>query len=118
MDPSHVPVAHHGVNGGVMGKREMAAPIQLEVTSQHARGFGGQWNKPHGGQPSRHVFDAPARFTYRFFLKQPGAAGCTTTYCTPMGMVLVQSSKIQPAPSPLSLLPEHSNEEKDHPYES
>ncbi|KAG0586016.1 hypothetical protein KC19_2G056900 [Ceratodon purpureus] len=84
VDPSHVPVAHHGVNGGVMGKREMAAPIELEVTSQHPRGFEGQWNKPHGGKPSRHVFDAPARFTYRFFLKQPGAAGCTTTYCTPM----------------------------------
>lgn len=84
VDPSHVPVAHHGVNGGVMGKREMASPIQLQVTKQHTKGFEGQWNKPGGGAPSRHVFEAPARFSYRFFLKQPGASGCTTTYCTPM----------------------------------
>jgi phenylpropionate dioxygenase-like ring-hydroxylating dioxygenase large terminal subunit len=94
VDPSHVPVAHHGVNGGVMGKREMASPIQLEVTAQHPRGFEGKWNKPHGGQPSRHVFDAPARFTYRFFLKQPGAAGCTTTYCTPMGTTSLLPSSL------------------------
>lgn len=97
VDPSHIPVAHHGVNGGVMGKREHAAPIQLEVKKVHARGFEGQWNKPYGGAPSVHTFEAPSRFTYRFFLKTKGSVGSTTTYCTPIGEKLFSriSSNLQ-----------------------
>ena len=97
VDPSHIPVAHHGVNGGIMGKREHAAPIQLEVKKVHARGFEGQWNKPYGGAPSVHTFEAPSRFTYRFFLKTEGSVGSTTTYCTPIGEKLFSliSSNLQ-----------------------
>lgn len=85
VDPSHVPVAHHNVNGGMMGNRNMAAPIALEIKSVNSRGFEGQWNKPWGGPPSIHNFDAPTRFTYRFTMRGNKATASTTTYCTPIG---------------------------------
>lgn len=84
VDPSHIPVAHHNVNGGIMGKRDNAAPIALELKSMNARGFVGEWKKPWGGT-SEHTYEAPSRFTYMFPLKGiKGASGCTTTYVTPM----------------------------------
>lgn len=84
VDPSHIPVAHHNVNGGILGKRDNAAPIALELKSMNARGFVGEWKKPWGGT-SEHTYEAPSRFTYMFPLKGiKGASGCTTTYATPM----------------------------------
>eukprot|EP00897_Mesotaenium_endlicherianum_P005115 jgi/Mesen1/4631/ME000239S03902 len=85
VDPAHVCVAHSNVNGGLMGTRADARPLALALVRQGSRGFEGQMAKAGGAAPTRHVFDAPARFTYDFEARfQAGARGMVTTYCTPL----------------------------------
>ncbi|CAM6091290.1 unnamed protein product [Calypogeia fissa] len=82
-DPSHIPVAHHNVNGGIMGKRDQATFLDLEVKKSGPTGFEAEMKKVVG-PPSIHTFHAPARFTYAFELRNiSGARAATTTYCTP-----------------------------------
>lgn len=82
-DPSHIPVAHHNVNGGIMGKRDQATFLDLEVKKSGPTGFEAEMKKAVGS-PSIHTFHAPARFTYAFELRNiKGARAATTTYCTP-----------------------------------
>eukprot|EP00850_Spirogloea_muscicola_P018237 SM000165S02198 [mRNA] locus=s165:131853:133992:+ [translate_table: standard] len=84
IDPSHVPVAHHNVNGGVMGKRTDAKPLPLQVGQVTPAGFTGTMPKD-GAPATQHVFEAPARFTYDFQARgKPHWRGIVTTYCTPI----------------------------------
>ncbi|BBN05162.1 hypothetical protein MPTK1_3g10850 [Marchantia polymorpha subsp. ruderalis] len=83
VDPAHIPVAHHMVNGGVLGKRSQATALDLEVKAEGPLGFSAEMKKAVG-PPSIHTFDAPSRFTYEYELRNiKGARAATTTYCTP-----------------------------------
>lgn len=95
VDPSHVPVAHHNVNGGVLGKRTDAKPLALKVIESGPLGFRGQLEKVDG-PPTNHEFQPPSRFTYDFSRKGSTWKGAVTTYATPTGLksrlkVLAQS---------------------------
>eukprot|EP00271_Cylindrocystis_brebissonii_P012976 TRINITY_DN32506_c0_g1_i1.p1 TRINITY_DN32506_c0_g1~~TRINITY_DN32506_c0_g1_i1.p1 ORF type:complete len:566 (-),score=87.53 TRINITY_DN32506_c0_g1_i1:996-2693(-) len=84
VDPSHVPVAHHNVNGGLMGKRTDSKPLPLEVGPVSVGGFVGKLPKPDGAAPTNHVFQPPARFTYDFEVRgKKELRGMVTTYCVP-----------------------------------
>ncbi|KAL2634146.1 hypothetical protein R1flu_005625 [Riccia fluitans] len=83
VDPSHVPVAHHNVNGGIVGNRKQASWLDLEVQKEGVFGFNAIMKKTVG-PPSVHTFEAPSRFAYEFELKNiKNARAATVTYCTP-----------------------------------
>ncbi|BBN00577.1 hypothetical protein MPTK1_2g00380 [Marchantia polymorpha subsp. ruderalis] len=81
LDPSHVPVAHHMVNGGSLGKRDDAQPLSIEIKEFSQQGFNGPWGRV-GGPPQFLEFEAPTRTTYVFSIGGQ-AMGTTTTYVTP-----------------------------------
>lgn len=86
LDPSHVPVAHHMVNGGSLGKRDDAQPLSIEIKEFSQQGFNGPWGRV-GGPPQFLEFEAPTRTTYVFSIGGQ-AMGTTTTYVTPTGIAL------------------------------
>lgn len=77
VDPSHVPVSHHGVNGGALGNRTDARPLPLRVTEWGAGGFSGELE---GKNPVELSFRPPSRISYVF----PGRK-IISTYLTPTG---------------------------------
>ncbi|CAN0046028.1 unnamed protein product, partial [Discosporangium mesarthrocarpum] len=88
LDPSHVPVTHHGN----IGRRENAAPVPLKLSSSvQVSGFGGFWEEPtvEGGgaaTPNRstefrapllmyHRYNSPSLTNYFLFYALPMAPG-------------------------------------------
>lgn len=83
LDPSHVPVAHHNVNGGILGTRDMAKPILMDLKPVTVKGVVAKWG--FKGRPLQDItFEAPNRNTYVFSINgEP--MGITTSYVTPTG---------------------------------
>ncbi|CAM6126014.1 unnamed protein product [Calypogeia fissa] len=81
LDPSHLPVAHHKVNGGTFVTRDMAKPILIDMNPLTPKGTTAKWG--FIGSPMQDlIFDAPSRNTYLFSLNGQ-VMGTTTTYVTP-----------------------------------
>lgn len=82
LDSSHIPFTHHKT----VGKRENAAPVDLEVTSSDRQGFVGFWaegpRKGTLGSQTTH-FVAP-NFMYHDLTSQQFGRTLTVVYATPI----------------------------------
>jgi phenylpropionate dioxygenase-like ring-hydroxylating dioxygenase large terminal subunit len=81
LDPSHLPYTHHGT----VGKRENAAPMELEIVASDRQGFRGHWAEgPRRGKlgPQDTTFIAPCLMWHDLISKQYGRT-LTVVYATP-----------------------------------
>ncbi|MBT9312405.1 aromatic ring-hydroxylating dioxygenase subunit alpha [Leptothoe kymatousa] len=82
LDASHIPYTHHKT----VGKRENAAPMQMDVVSSGKQGFQGVWPEGprKGALGTQHTtFVAPALMYHDLTSKQFGRT-LTVVYATPM----------------------------------
>jgi phenylpropionate dioxygenase-like ring-hydroxylating dioxygenase large terminal subunit len=82
LDASHLPFTHHGN----VGKRDNAAPVQLEVLEADRQGFTGTWPEgPRKGTMGRQntTFIAPGLMWHDLTSKQYGRT-LTVVYATPI----------------------------------
>jgi phenylpropionate dioxygenase-like ring-hydroxylating dioxygenase large terminal subunit len=82
LDPSHLPYTHHNT----VGKRENAAPVELEVLESGKLGFKGTWAEgPRRGKLGRQdtTFIAPLFMYHDLTSKQFGRT-LTVVYATPI----------------------------------
>ena len=82
LDASHIPYTHHKT----VGKRENAAPMQMDIVSSGKQGFQGLWPEgPRKGKlGTQHTtFVAPALMYHDLTSKQFGRT-LTVVYATPM----------------------------------
>ncbi len=83
LDPSHLPHTHHNS----VGKRENAAPMDLQVIESSKQGFRGVWPEgPRRGKLGTQdtVFVAPNMMWHELTSKQFGRT-LTVVYATPIG---------------------------------
>jgi phenylpropionate dioxygenase-like ring-hydroxylating dioxygenase large terminal subunit len=83
LDPSHLPYTHHNS----VGKRENAAPMDLELLESGKQGFRGVWPEgPRRGKLGTQdtVFVAPNMMWHELTSKQFGRT-LTVVYATPIG---------------------------------
>jgi phenylpropionate dioxygenase-like ring-hydroxylating dioxygenase large terminal subunit len=83
LDPSHLPYTHHNS----VGKRENAAPMDLQLLESHKQGFCGVWPEgPRRGKlgTQNTVFVAPNMMWHELTSKQFGRT-LTVVYATPIG---------------------------------
>lgn len=76
-DPSHVPFAHHGVQG----RRESATPVPLEITEFTPEQIIAQVNR---NIPTIMTFEPPTRLEYAITLGSPEKRIGLITYCIPV----------------------------------
>ncbi|WP_317106533.1 Rieske 2Fe-2S domain-containing protein [Chroococcidiopsis sp. SAG 2025] len=83
IDPAHVYISHDGV----LGKREDAQPLEMEVTSSSLEGIRGRWRltQQPNARWSSLDFIAPNLVIYQFGSKQAGKYGGTALYSIPLG---------------------------------
>jgi phenylpropionate dioxygenase-like ring-hydroxylating dioxygenase large terminal subunit len=82
LDPSHLPYTHHGS----VGKRENAAPVELQTIESNKSGFKGVWPEgPRKGKLGTQytTFIAPCLMWHELNSKQLGRA-LTVVYATPI----------------------------------
>ncbi len=83
LDPSHLPYTHHNS----VGKRENAAPMDLQLLESNKQGFCGVWPEgPRRGKlgTQNTVFVAPNMMWHELTSKQFGRT-LTVVYATPIG---------------------------------
>ena len=97
-DPSHVPFAHHGIQGkfskhGIQGNRAKAVPIPMKVQEAvHAKGATTTWDAKLPGEEmpratTRLEYGAPTAVTYVTEIKQGEFTGrkiLLHAYCVPI----------------------------------
>lgn len=97
-DPSHVPFAHHGIQGkfakhGIQGNRAKAVPIPMKVEAAvHAQGASTTWDAKLPGEETPRAttwlrYSAPTAVTYTTEIKRGDFAGkkiLLHTYCIPI----------------------------------
>jgi len=76
-DPSHVPFAHHGVQGD----RDRASPIEMEITQFSPECITAKMER---NIPTTITFEPPCRLEYAMQLGNNRQVGLIT-YCVPMG---------------------------------
>lgn len=76
VDPSHVPFAHHGVQG----KRSQATPLRIQIVESTAERIEA---KSAGYFNTQIVFEPPCRVEYAIVLGDSGKQVGLVTYCVP-----------------------------------
>lgn len=76
VDPSHVPFAHHGVQG----KRSLASPLPIQITESTERRIEA---KTDGQFRTVMTFEPPCRVEYSIALGTTGKQVGLVTYCVP-----------------------------------
>jgi phenylpropionate dioxygenase-like ring-hydroxylating dioxygenase large terminal subunit len=79
-DPSHVPFAHHGIQG----RRDKAGPIRFEMLREDAGGFEAQAGSRNFALFTRVSFEPPCRLEYCFDFPGGKRMGLLS-YCLPVG---------------------------------
>ncbi len=76
-DPSHVPFAHHGIQG----KREMASPIPIQITESGRDRITAEVERSF---PTTMTFEPPCRLEYAIALGSEQKRVGLVTYCIPV----------------------------------
>ena len=76
VDPSHVPFAHHGLQG----KRQMAKPLAFKITESNATSINAE---VRSGFPTKITFKAPCLVEYEITFGPDKQMGLVT-YCVPV----------------------------------
>jgi phenylpropionate dioxygenase-like ring-hydroxylating dioxygenase large terminal subunit len=79
-DPSHVPFAHHGIQG----HRDKAGPIRFEMLREDGGGFEAQAGSREFALHTQVSFEPPCRLEYRFDFPGGKRMGLLS-YCLPVG---------------------------------
>ncbi|MBN3908477.1 MAG: Rieske 2Fe-2S domain-containing protein [Nostoc sp. NMS1] len=83
IDPAHVPISHDGI----MGSREDAQALELEVIESNIQGIKGRWRRTRTPNLPWISLDfiAPNLILYKFADGQQGKFGGTALYSIPLG---------------------------------
>ncbi|QKQ75690.1 Rieske 2Fe-2S domain-containing protein [Nostoc sp. TCL240-02] len=83
IDPAHVPISHDGI----MGSREDAQALEIEVIESNVQGIKGRWRRTRTPNLPWISLDfiAPNLILYKFANAQQGKFGGTALYSIPLG---------------------------------
>ncbi len=83
IDPAHIPISHDGI----MGKRDDAQPLEMEVVESSNKGICGRYKYTRTPNPSWNYLDfiAPNLITYKINIVQKGWQGGVALYSIPLG---------------------------------
>ncbi|WGV27951.1 Rieske 2Fe-2S domain-containing protein [Halotia branconii] len=83
IDPAHVPISHDGI----MGRRDDAQPLEMEVVESSNKGIRGRYKYTRTPNASWNYLDfiAPNLITYKINIVQKGWQGGVALYSIPLG---------------------------------